>query len=1365
QRVVLYDGIAKSRQVFRSRTNPATGEVGAPILSGNGTVLFYEDEGGISAVECSISDLGLTTNTAPASAVAGETLAYVWTVSNLDQAIASGIQVQATLPAGLAIRTIEPAAACTVSGQKINCAFSRLEMGQSQTMTATLRAEIDSSGDLTTQIIASSLTTVDRNPANNSQSLITRVSAQADLGIVKTASPDTALQGEEITYTLSISSTGPSLARNVQVTDTLPPGLAFVSSPSCVASSGQALCALGNLLPGDHLTVTIRTRVATFQELDIVNQAKIGSETTDDPAPLNNRTAITNSVNTKFDLAVVGAVAPVPLVAGAPITYSYAVTNFGPSVADNVELSVTLPAELYAIGQPQVLGAGSCITGTVFICDLGSLPRTQAVTVIVTGRISSTLSGPILSLAAVRSTTEANADRNPANDQTGVTSDVVQQADLRVVKSISAASVVAGNMLTYTLGVVNLGPSTAPAVTVTDTLPNEVAITGLATSLGACAGSTLVICTLSSLPPGEQATVTVTVRVNISALGVITNTADGSSTIFDPNPFNNVASISTAVTGVADLTLVKSASVSFAIAGQDSYYYDLAVGNLGPSLARNVFLTDTLPAGLSYTGFSGPAGVVCADQGGEVIGCSLNDAIPGITQTVRIDVATTSGAPGSLVNNALVTSFTPDPTPANSASATVTASQLSDLQVTKQATINNLNVGGTVTYTVNVDNFGPSNATGVVIHDLLPGALTAPSVSVVQGSYSLTSGLWTVGNVAAGQKLTMTVAGSIGSAASGQVVTNAALLYALDQTDPQLFNNGQVVTFTVPLNADLSLAQSLSSLSPPVQSTLSLVLTATNHGPETATNVQVRDLLPASLAFVSQLADSGTYSPTTGLWILPSLGSGVSQALTITAQVIGSGSFTNIASIGAAQYDHNLANNSAAAAFTAAPAADLALTQTVEPSTPNVGDTPVFTVTITNDGPDTASNVQVWDAPGSGSTVTPSAGSSYSATTNLWTIPVLAAGDFATLVISRSLALSGPISNTAEIVASSLFDPDSTPGNGLGNGEDDQVSVTLIVPPAADLGLHMSASGGQLVGQDVLLQIQMTNYGPDVATNIVLTETLPTDLTFSTHLVVGTGSFVPATGRWTIPALGVGDFTILNITARVDNGAAGQLVTDQVEGVSLDQYDPAVFPNDASVSFQVGGADLSITKSVDRAIANVGDPVVYTITVFNDGPSATSNVRITDSLPISLTAIISSTSAGDFGPNTPGGAGVWRIPTLDVGAGETLILTGTVIPGTANRIITNTISAASSSVADANTANHTPAVGFRVTAADLMLQKSATITQPQEGQSFFYILNVTNLGPDPATNVVVTDTMSTGMTTTVAGAGYDLASGRWDVGD
>src|SRR4029450_5076815 len=86
-----------------------------------------------------------------------------------------------------------------------------------------------------------------------------------------------------------------------------------------------------------------------------------------------------------------------------------------------------------------------------------------------------------------------------------------------------------------------------------------------------------------------------------------------------------------------------------------------------------------------------------------------------------------------------------------------------------------------------------------------------------------------------------------------------------------------------------------------------------------------------------------------------------SQTLAIAATVVSASAATNTAAVTHSdQFDPNTPNNSASATETPQ-RADLALVKTVDNATPNVGDTIAFTVTLTNNGPDPATNVQVAD--------------------------------------------------------------------------------------------------------------------------------------------------------------------------------------------------------------------------------------------------------------------------------------------------------------------------------------------------------------------------------------------------------------------
>ncbi len=137
-------------------------------------------------------------------------------------------------------------------------------------------------------------------------------------------------------------------------------------------------------------------------------------------------------------------------------------------------------------------------------------------------------------------------------------------------------------------------------------------------------------------------------------------------------------------------------------------------------------------------------------------------------------------------------------------------------------------------------------------------------------------------------------------------------------------------------------------------------MTVTNHGADTATNVQVADLLPAGLTFVSA-TPSASYNSATGVWTVGTVTTTAPQSLVIHATVVSPSAQTNTATISHAdQFDPDTGNNSAAATETPQQA-DLQVIKTVDKLTPNVGETVTYTITVTNNGPDSATSVTVFD--------------------------------------------------------------------------------------------------------------------------------------------------------------------------------------------------------------------------------------------------------------------------------------------------------------------------------------------------------------------------------------------------------------------
>jgi uncharacterized repeat protein (TIGR01451 family) len=120
--------------------------------------------------------------------------------------------------------------------------------------------------------------------------------------------------------------------------------------------------------------------------------------------------------------------------------------------------------------------------------------------------------------------------------------------DLRIVKNASAALVDPGQVLTYTLAITNAGPSNAPSVTVVDVLPTSlgyVSATGPGWTCNAAGGT--VTCDYGSLTVGPAPSITLVTTVELTATGLITNTASVSSPLPDLMPADNTDTVTTPV--------------------------------------------------------------------------------------------------------------------------------------------------------------------------------------------------------------------------------------------------------------------------------------------------------------------------------------------------------------------------------------------------------------------------------------------------------------------------------------------------------------------------------------------------------------------------------------------------------------------------------------------------------------------------------------------------------------------------------------------------------------------------------------------------------------------------------------------------
>jgi uncharacterized repeat protein (TIGR01451 family) len=721
---------------------------------------------------------------------------------------------------------------------------------------------------------------------------------------------------------------------------------------------------------------------------------------------------------------------------------------------------------------------------------------------------------------------------------------VVPAADLDISQS-GPSSVSAGSEATFTIHTTNRGPSSATGVMVFSQLSSRSTFVSVTTTQGSCTNAGgVVTCELGALSVGAGAVISMVVR---AGLGTNSTRSSVEGNEFDPGPANNVSLRGVAGTATlpqfanSELILMPLPEAGPAEPYPASILVTGATGTVHKVTVSLRHVNHEFPDHMDVL-LVGPQGrkvMLLSDAGGSN---PLTDALLTFDDEAEglapLNAAFGSGsyrpsnytptadpmpapAPGPLYAAALSVFNGADPNgfwslyvvddSLDDVAAQVpgfitdgwtltitTADPLSDLAIAQSTQSASVPVGGVLRHTLAVSNRGPAAASALV-RDVLPASVAFVSATASQGACAHDAGVVTcdLGSLLSGGAATITL--EVMPTVSG-LLTNTATVSGAE-LDPVQTNNSATVVTTVQPVANLRLSMSGPALASPLGLPVHYSIVVSNAGPDAASGVQWTDALPAGMTFISAASSQGQCSNAAGVvqCALGSLSPGGVASIQLSGRPSVSGLNSNFASVAALELDSVPADNTAFHLATINPSANLVLSASPLAANVAVGREFATILTVSNGGPSATDALLLDSLPPLADFVSAtSARGSCSASGGQLQCQFtgLSPGESAPVILVLRSTVLGTLTNLAQ-VSGPLYELDSS-NNASTN--------FAFVVPSADLALSMiDRPDPVFLSEDLIYTLAVTNQGPNIATSVMLTNTLPNGVSFIST-VLGQGS-------------------------------------------------------------------------------------------------------------------------------------------------------------------------------------------------------------------------------------------------------------------
>ena len=658
--------------VITLKAPPSAGDFnGTATVEASSTDRNPDNDTSTAQIKCSKSNLHIQKAVSDDKVGLGDNFTYTIRVSNPSNGInptakARDVTLSDTLPSGIHFVSLSDSNSwCTQSGSTISCSGIDLDENASASITITVYSS--SEGNITNSAFADANSS-DYNALPISASATNEVES-ADIKLTKKLldglDANNAEVNSTVRYNISVTNLKHTVAKDINFTDTLPSGVAFVSISkgdwNCSGTS-TIKCSIDSLAYNEIKDVNITVRMPSTHQT-ISNSATAHTSINEGGSTSNNSDSIATSIkgtDLKIDINPKGNLVKI----GSNFTYTINVINRS-NLVDAKDIVVT---EKLNNKMTYISDTGGCsVSGNILTCPYTSLAKGGSYEFNVTVRMPTDMIGAINN--RVKVTNSVDDERLNNNDNQSVIN--LYGADLNITKDANVTTIGLGEAFTYTLKIKNLNDVNATDVNITDTLPTGVQITSIAPGSFNCPSSFPIIgtfyCSKDNFAGSATDTITLIAKAPTTTPGDITNNVKVAH-LLNSNDGSDSAKVT--VTG-ASLDINKSASSKVAIGGLIDY--NITVKNTSFTNEENLTVVDDLSklgSGYTINSIIDTDEWNCSKSTATVLKCTRDKlALGGTTTTIHFDVNVPLNAVlGEKTNEANVTTAT-EPKPTKTATA------------------------------------------------------------------------------------------------------------------------------------------------------------------------------------------------------------------------------------------------------------------------------------------------------------------------------------------------------------------------------------------------------------------------------------------------------------------------------------------------------------------------------------------------------------------------------------------------------------------------------------------------------------------------------------------------------------------------